>query len=71
MKNFNPRHLRSRYNNQSGASDKTKSQAFRRCKRISDQFIHRSASALESPSLAHSYSNYCRITEEGRGFRKG
>lgn len=70
MKNFTPRHLRKSRVNKSGPSDKTKSLAFRRCKRISDRFIHQSASALASPTLASAYVNYCASTANGTGFRK-
>lgn len=70
MKNFNPRHLRSKYSNRSGSSDQSKSRAFRRCKQISDRYIHQSASALESPALANGYAQYCAVTGEGKGFRR-
>lgn len=71
MKNFNPRHLRKRYSNKSGTSDGVKSKAFRRCKRISDAFIHQSASTLSSPALSNKYASYCELTQKGIGFRKG
>ena len=72
MKNFNPRHLRKRHAaRRSGPKDPGKSKAFRRCKRISDRFIHQSASALESPSIAGPYLAYRQATVKGEGFRKG
>lgn len=71
MKNFTPRHLRRGYSNKSGPKDPTKSRAFRRCKRISDLFIHQSASALASPALAAQYEAYRAKTISGDGFRKG
>lgn len=67
---FTPRHLRRGYVNKSGTVDQTKSRAFRRCKRISDQFIHQSSSALESPKLKDPYKQYCDKTRAGTGFRK-
>lgn len=71
MQNFNPRHLRTRYAKKGAAADDAKKKAFRRCKNISNQFIHQSASALESPRFANRYAQYCERTMEGKGFRKG
>lgn len=67
---YTPRHLRRKAmaKKSGGALDSAKKQAFRRCKRISDQFIHQSASALESNGQ---YLSYCAATEKGTGFRKG
>jgi len=70
MKNFNPRHLRKRYAKNGGASGDEKSRAFRRCKKISDQFIHQSASSLEKASMSDHYSAYCAKTADGKGFRR-
>lgn len=71
MKQFNPRHLRKRYNNKSGAGGDTKKQAFKRCARVSKLFINQSASALASSRLAKQYEVFCELTGKGTGFRKG
>lgn len=69
MKNFNPRHLRKKFVKKSGASGPEKGAAFRRCKQISDKFIHQSASYLES-KVGAAYESYCNKTRAGLGFRR-
>ncbi len=72
MNVFTPRHLRKGAKNSSGGSmDIAKQRAFRRCARISKQFIRQSASVLESPEYAARYAAYCAVTAQGQGFRKG
>lgn len=70
MKNFNPRHMRKKFNNKSGSQDSAKSQAFRRAAQWSKQFINQSASALESPRLAFGYSVWSDAARRGN-LRKG
>jgi hypothetical protein len=67
---FTPRHMRRGWVNRSGTVDQTKGKAFRRCKKISDRFIHQSSSALASPRLAHQYAEYCAVVDRS-GLRKG
>ena len=72
MKDFTPRHMRKRYNNnKSGTLNSAKSKAFRRCKQRADKFIHQSASALTSSALSQQYAQFCADTAAGTGFRKG
>lgn len=59
MKQFKPRHLRKKFNNKSGGKDAEKSRAFRRAAAWSKQFIHQSASVLESPRMVGPYAIYC------------
>lgn len=47
MKVFNPRHLRKKHARRSGESGSEKKMAFRRCKQISDKYIHQKAATLE------------------------
>jgi hypothetical protein len=65
MKNFNPRHLRKKFNNKSGGKDIEKSRTFRRAAAWSKQFIHQSASTLESPAFATRYQKYCEACRRG------
>jgi len=69
MKVFTPRHMRKRYSGKNGSPDVAKKALFRRCARISKQFIHQSASNLESPALHNQYVMYCERTAKGTGFR--
>lgn len=64
---FTPRKLRRGAVDSSGPLDQTKGIAFRRCKRISDQFIHKKASQLEGNK---NYIRYCEVTVDGKGFRR-
>jgi hypothetical protein len=55
---YTPRHLRRRGNTaKNGAGQEEKSKMFRAVKRVSDQFIHQPASALEK---MNSYQRYRR-----------
>jgi len=71
MKVFTPRHMRKKFARKGGAGGDTKKIAFKRCKRISDRFIHQSADALASPRHAAAYAVFCELTGKGTGFRKG
>jgi hypothetical protein len=69
MNKFTPRALRKGKgykNSRGGDSGKDKKMAFRRCKMLSDMFIHRSASSLEDDNM---YLSYCAATRDGTGLR--
>lgn len=71
MNSYTPRHLRRKGNaGRNGSVDKTKSQAFRTAAQLSKQFIHQSASALESPKMRERYAEYCRRSD-ANSLRKG
>jgi hypothetical protein len=56
---YTPRHLRRRGNTaRNGAGQDEKSKMFRAVKKISDQFIHQSASTLVK--MGKRYERYCR-----------
>lgn len=65
MKQFNPRHLRKKFNNKSGGNDLEKSRAFRRVAAWSKQFIHQSASTLASPAFAARYEVFSEACRRG------
>lgn len=56
---YTPRHLRRRGNTtKNGGGQEEKSKMFRVIKKVSDQFIHQSASTLEK--MGYRYERYCR-----------
>jgi hypothetical protein len=70
VKQFQPRHLRKKFNNKSGGNDTEKSRAFRRAAAWSKQFIFQSASTLESPAFVQRYAVYSEAARKGT-LRKG
>ena len=56
---FTPRHMRrGSGTNRSGAGKAEKSRAFRQAKKTCDQFIHQSASRLESATFSKQYQKF-------------
>lgn len=65
MKQFNPRHLRKRYNNKSGSGDASKAAAFKKAAAWSKRFIHLSANNLAKPDVAPHYARWCERSRAG------
>jgi hypothetical protein len=62
MNVFTPRNLRKGSRN-SGGKDKEKQKTFRRCKLISNRFIHQKASQLQKQPLREEYLVYCGLCD--------
>jgi hypothetical protein len=66
MNVFTPRHLRKKYAKRGGDKGGDKKMAFRKCKLVSDKYIHQAASAL---AKMPDYLRYCAVTADGTGLR--